>query len=100
MPMISNLYVEHAGFDKSKETHLLGRTDESPILSRFIHVYCAILHFRCVFDSFFGDRSCPHCKRSVSSFPHWTQHEPVDPAQANGAQQVRMRRIFNGNVEE
>jgi hypothetical protein len=53
-----------------------------------------------VFDSFFGDRSCPHCKRSVSSFPHWTQHEPVDPAQANGAQQVRIRRTFNGNVEE
>jgi hypothetical protein len=72
------------------------RTDETN--PSCIHVYCTLLHFRCVFDSFFGDRSCPHCKRSVSSFPHWTQHEPVDPAQAHGAQELRMRKMYNGIV--
>ncbi|KAM0688817.1 hypothetical protein Q7P36_010892 [Cladosporium allicinum] len=70
------------------------------ITNLYVHFYCIIIHFRCVFDSFFGDRSCPHCKRSVSSFPHWTQHGPVDPAQAHGAQEIRMRRRFDGSVEE
>ena len=64
--------------------------------SRYIHIRFAILDLPSAFYSIFGDRSCPHCKRAISSFPHLVQHVPVGQGQTGGAQPASS---VKGNVD-